>query len=161
MRRLRHILPLMDKVAFASTRKRLLAGFLLVAAAALALMGATQLMGRSAHSALPLGLAVEDPAPSLPSGAQWVCAQALAGPVRLARDGQMLVFVSLDTNTTANLVWPRGFSARLLDGRAELIARDGSVIAREGDVLGDLGGGGTADGFHVCSVAEKVYGPIL
>lgn len=149
----------MESVASGSTRKRLLAGPKLVSAV-LALVGVTQLMGCGAHSALPLGLAVEDPAPPLPSGTQWACPQALAGPVRLARDGQMLVVVSLDTNATANLVWPRGFSARLLDGRAELIARDGSVIAREGDVLGDLGGGGTGDGFHVCSVAETVYGPI-
>jgi hypothetical protein len=146
----------MDRLSFLP---RPLNGFRLVAAAALALMGA-QLMGCNAHSALPLGLAVEDPAPFLPSGATWACAQALAGPVRPERDGQMLVFVSLDTETTAKLVWPRGFSARLLDGQAELIGRDGSVIAREGDDLRDLGGGSTGDGFHVCSIAEKVYGPI-
>jgi hypothetical protein len=151
----------MDKGAFPSTRRRLLAGFLLVAVA-LALLGATQLIGHSAHSSMPLGLAVEDPAPPLPSGAQWACPQARAGPVRLARDGQMLVFFSLDAKITANLVWPRGFSARLLDGRAELIARDGSVIGREGDVLDGMSGGlgATGDAFHVCAVAGKGYDPI-
>jgi len=50
----------------------------------------------------------------------------------------LLVFVSLDTKTTAKPRLAARIQARLLDGRAELIARDGSVIAREGDVLGDL-----------------------
>ena len=70
------------------------------------------------------------------------------------------LFVSLDTKSVADLVWPRGFSARLLDGRAELNRRDGSVIAREGDVLDDMGGGGMGGAFHVCTVAGKNYGPI-
>jgi hypothetical protein len=141
--------------------RRLLAGFVVVASAVV-LLGATQLIGRNAHSALPLGLAVEDPAPPLPSGAQWACPQARAGPVRLARDGQTLVFLALDAKITADLVWPRGFSARLLDGRAELVGRDGSVIARDGDVLDEMGGGltGTGDAFHVCFVAGKGYDPI-
>ena len=141
-------------------RKGLFAGFLVVAFAVL-LLGASQLMGRSAHSALPLGLAVEDPAPPLPSGAHWACAQARAGPARLAQDGQTIVFVSLGAKITDDLVWPRGFTARLLDGRAELIGRDGSVIARDGDVLDGIGGGvgATGDAFHVCSVAGKGYDP--
>lgn len=142
-------------------RKGLLAGFVVVACA-LAFLGATQLMGRSAHSSLPLGLAVEDPAPPLPSGAQWACLQARAGPVRVVQVGQMLDFVSLDGKTTAHLVWPRGFTARDLDRRAELIARDGSVIARDGDVLDGMSGGvgATGNAFHVCSVGGKVYDPI-
>ena len=142
-------------------RKGLLAGFVVVACA-LAFLGATQLMGRNAHSALPLGLAVEDPAPPLPSGAQWACPQAVAGPVRVVQVGQMLAFVSLDGKTTVDLVWPRGFTARDLDGRAELIARDGSVIARGGDVLDAMGGGlgATGNAFHVCSFAGNVYDPI-
>jgi hypothetical protein len=74
----------------------------------------------------------------------------------------MLAFVSLDAKITADLVWPRGFSARLLDGRAELVGRDGSVIAREGDVLDGMSGGlgATGDAFHVCFVAGKGYDPI-
>jgi hypothetical protein len=142
-------------------RRGLLASIVAVACAA-ALVGAIQLTGRSAHSALPLGLAVEDPAPHLPAGAQWACALAEALPVRPAQDGQTLVFISLEGKHTVDLVWPRGFSARLLDGRAELIGRDGSVIARDGDVLGGIGGGvgSTGDAFHVCSVAGKSYYPI-
>ena len=128
---------------------------------AIAVFGASQLV-QSAHSALPLGLAVDDPAPQLPSGASWACAQARAGPVRVARDEQMLVFTSLDGKSTADLIWPREFTARLLDGRAELVARDGTVVAREGDVLDDLGGGigATGNAFHICSVAGKGYDPV-
>ena len=142
-------------------RRGLIASFVVVACA-VALVGAFQLTGRSAHSALPLGLAVEDPGPPLPSGAQWACPLAEALPVRLAKDGQTLVFISLDAKHTVDLVWPRGFTARLLDGRAELIGRDGSVIARDGDVLDGIGGGvGSAgDAFHVCSVAGTSYYPI-
>jgi hypothetical protein len=142
-------------------RRGMLAGFVAVACA-LAVVGAIQLTGRSAHSALPLGLAVEGPAPPLPSGASWACPQAEALPVRPAQDGQTLVFISLDGKRTVDLVWPRGFSARLLDERAELIGRNGSVIARDGDVLDGIGGGlgSTGDAFHVCSVAGKGYDPI-
>ena len=133
-----------------------------VVACAIALLGASQLVGRSAHSGLPLGLAVEEPAPPLPSGAFSVCNQARAGPVRVARDGQMLVFTSLAGKTAADLIWPRGFTARLLDGRAELVARDGSVIARDGDVLDGMSGGigATGNAFHICSVAGKGYDPV-
>jgi hypothetical protein len=142
-------------------RRGLLASFVVVACAT-ASVGVLQLTGHGAHSALPLGLAVEDPATPLPPGAQWACALAEALPVRPAQDGQTLVFISLDGTRTVDLVWPRGFSARLLDGRAELIGRDGSVIARDGDVLGGIGGGvgSTGDAFHVCSVAGGSYYPI-
>jgi len=36
------------------------------------------------------------------------------------------------------LVWPNGFSARLLHGRAELVPPNGSVLAREGAVISNL-----------------------
>jgi hypothetical protein len=38
-------------------------------------------------------------------------------------------------------VWPAGWSARLVDGRAELVTPDGFVLAREGDIIRHPGGG--------------------
>jgi hypothetical protein len=39
-------------------------------------------------------------------------------------------------------VWPPGWSARLLSGRAELLNPEGAVVAWDGDVIRGLGGGG-------------------
>jgi len=70
-----------------------------------------------------------------------------------------LVLVSSTTGDQVSVVWPHGFSARLLDGQAQLVAPDGTIVAREGDVLSDLGGAEEANGFGVCSIGEKTYLP--
>ena len=47
------------------------------------------------------------------------------------------------------VVWPRGFSARILpNGRLEILAPNGTVMARDGDTI-SVGG---ADYEHVCRV---------
>ncbi len=52
------------------------------------------------------------------------------------------------------LTWPSGFSARLLpSGRLEILAPNGTVIARDGDTI-KLGG---ADYMHVCRVQSVQY----
>jgi hypothetical protein len=52
------------------------------------------------------------------------------------------------------VVLPNGFSARILpSGRLEILAPDGSVVARDGDTL-SLGG---ADYMHVCRVQGVIY----
>jgi hypothetical protein len=63
------------------------------------------------------------------------------------------------TGSPTPIVWVYGFSARLVDGKAELVAPDGTVVAREGDVLSNLGGGlgSTGDAFHVCSIGSTTY----
>jgi hypothetical protein len=68
---------------------------------------------------------------------------------RLSLQGTELVLGNGD------VVWPRGFSARLLNGKAELVGPDGTVIAREGDHLeGQILGGYHGDGqFHVDCVS--------
>jgi len=47
------------------------------------------------------------------------------------------------------MIWPRGFSMRVLpSGRLEILAPDGTLVARDGDTV-KLGG---ADYMHVCRV---------
>jgi hypothetical protein len=84
--------------------------------------------------------------------------------VHVLHDGDAVAFETV-TGKRMDLVWPRGFSARLLDGRAEVVAPDGSVVAREGDELpsGTLGGspsGTLAEpGFDICQVNSAYYPP--
>lgn len=110
--------------------------------------------------ATSLPLPTEPPAITLPSGAQYACAAALLLPVRVVVQGGAISFVSVATGTEMRLVWPRGFTARSVGGRAEIVAPDGSVLAREGDVLSGLGGGvGVGDAFHICSIGGTIYLP--
>lgn len=74
------------------------------------------------------------------------CHTALLPPIRVERDGGAMVFTRVDTAERRSVVWPNGFSARLMDGRAELVAPDGSVLAHEGDVISNIGGGSAANG---------------
>jgi hypothetical protein len=59
------------------------------------------------------------------------------------------------------VIWPRGFSARIADGRAELVAPDGQVVGIEGETI-DLAGGGRPpndEAFVACTVAGVSYPP--
>ena len=52
------------------------------------------------------------------------------------------------------VIWPRGFSARLLpSGRLDILAPNGAVVARDGDTIA-LGG---ADYMHICRVQSVGY----
>lgn len=80
--------------------------------------------------------------------------------VRLVWDGEPdtgPTFTTLDGNGY-DLMWPRGFSARIREGRIELIDPSGTVVARGGDELPELGGATTN---IVCRVGQFVYGPAL
>ncbi len=109
--------------------------------------------------AAALALKTDAPATPVPNAA-WACPAALLAPVRGLRDGDTVVFRMVPDDSVITLTWPRGFSARLVSGRAEIVAPDGTVIARESDVLTDmLGGAGDAQGFHICSVNNRIYSP--
>lgn len=71
---------------------------------------------------------------------------ALVSPIRVERDGGAMVFTRVDIGERRSVVWPSGFSARLMDGRAELVYPDGSVLAGEGDVISNLAGAAADNG---------------
>lgn len=95
------------------------------------------------------------PAASGP-GPGRACAESTPVSVRVVREGDALV-VETVTGERMALVWPRGFSARLLDGRAEIVAPDGSVVAREGDELASGTLSGPSSG--ICGVNGVYYPP--
>lgn len=105
--------------------------------------------------ATALTLETAAPATSDP-GPGWACAESTPVSVRVVREGDAVVIKTV-TGERIDLVWPRGFSARLLDGRAEIVAPDGSVVAREGDEIpsGTLSGPAS----DICGVNGVYYPP--
>ena len=101
------------------------------------------------QGATPLALATE-PAHVLPT---MTCHTALLSPARVAVAGNELVLVPESGGEPDKIVWPAGWKAWRVAGRAELVSRDGIVIGREGDIIEGFGGGvGTDDAFHVCAI---------
>jgi len=101
--------------------------------------------------------------PALPAGATRLhiateppnlnmsCAAAALVPVRVATSGDELILVTVGTGESVRVVWPSGFGAWRVDGRAVVADPWGRVVGREGDVLDSLGGGlGPDDAFHIC-----------
>jgi hypothetical protein len=93
----------------------------------------------------------------LQSGEMPSCELAALGNVRVEVSGTTLLLVNVATGQSVNVVWPYGFSARLAGGRGEIVASDGAVVGREGDVLNNLGGGYHGTNFNVCMVGSEIY----
>ena len=101
------------------------------------------------RDATPLALATE-PAHLVPTMA---CPTALLLPARVAIADNALVLVPEAGGDPIKIVWPNGWVAWRLAGRAELISRDGTIVGREGDIVAGFGGGvGIDDAFHVCVI---------
>lgn len=83
------------------------------------------------------------------------CDDALLQPVRFARIGEEAVFMSVATNDKVEILWPKDFRARLVDGRSELLDSFGVIVAVEDEVLDDVGGSG--DPFNACSIGGRYY----
>lgn len=80
------------------------------------------------------------------------CPAVLLAPVIVRRDGDAMVFVGEATGRAVDVAWPSGWTARVTNGRAELIEPFGRVFAREADVISNrLTGGIGVDGvFSIC-----------
>ena len=65
--------------------------------------------------AAALALKTDAPATPVPNAA-WACPAALLAPVRVLRDGDTVVFRLVPADSVITLIWPRGFSARLVSG---------------------------------------------
>ena len=84
-----------------------------------------------------------------PSG--FSCGMAALTPIRVEQDGVSMVFVNETGDTRVPAVWPNGYSARLLNGRAELVQPNGAVLARDGDLIKNLASGAADNGdFLIC-----------
>jgi hypothetical protein len=109
------------------------------------------------------------PGPAVPAGATRLhiatgrphlipafgCPAAALAPARVETAGEELILVSQANDEPVRVVWPSGWTAWRVDGRAELVSRDGTVIGREGDVIDGFGGGvGLDDAFHVCIIGS-------
>ena len=102
----------------------------------------------------PLELTVAPPAGVHRPTGGWFCNQARwTGRLEVVEGALVVVKGS-------PVVWPRGFSARVAGDVAELVAPDGSVVARAGERFSAGGGYGPAsDAFLACTVAGRNYSP--
>lgn len=118
------------------------------------------------EGAISLPLAADLPPLSVPDGVEvGACPAALHEPVTLQVDRTakppILHFLGAD-GREVGLQWSIGISAREIDGVAEVVMPDGSLIVREGEEsVMALGGGGLGAGnvFGVCLTAPHRLDP--
>lgn len=116
--------------------------------------------------ATALPLAADLPPLSVPDGVELAaCPEALHEPVTLEVDRSarppVLHFLAAD-GREVGLQWSIGISAREIDGVAEVVMPDGTLIVREGEEsVVALGGGflGAGDVFSVCLTTPHTMDP--
>ena len=104
--------------------------------------------------AIALNLHTAPPEANIPEN--WACAGDTIEPARVARVGDGVVFILQATGQSIDLVWPRGFSAWLQNGHAEVVAPGGTIVLREGDVFSDIISGVP----EICEVDGVFYPPV-
>ena len=98
------------------------------------------------------------PPPGLPALDVGGCASAEIEPVVISRHSDSLLFTSKGDGAVRPLAWPAGFSARRLNGTAELVTPLGNVYGREGDTLSHLAGNHLESGdIAVCFASSDQY----
>lgn len=110
----------------------------------------TRLLGLIAVAILVGGCSATPVSPS-PLSARMsgsVCLDAIAA-AKIGHSGSAVTFTDPTTGAIENLTLPASLSTRVVNGRGELLAPDGTVIGSEPGVL-TLGGGGSP--FAVCTV---------
>lgn len=86
------------------------------------------------------------------------CPAAQVQPLRVELVDGEIAFSVADDGARVSVSWPPGFSARLLDGRAELVTSEGEVLARDSDVISNLAGG-AADNGDILVCISLAYPP--
>ena len=113
------------------------------------------------QGATPLALRTQPPRWHFPL-APRACPLAGLVPIKPVRDGNALTFESVADQQRVPVVFPNGFAAWLERGRATLVAPEGVVVAREGDILKGLGGASADNGdFLVCFTGPHEYDDVV
>ena len=92
-----------------------------------------------------------------PAPAQ-ACMEALAMGT-LVFDPRSTLAIGGPSGERTPVMWPFGYSARLVDGTLELLDNRGQLVAREGDRIEMGGGFGAGNLFYACSGSVQRTGP--
>ena len=80
------------------------------------------------------------------------CMEAVLADAHVTHRGRELVTVS---GLGVEIVWPYGYTARLVDGKALVLDAGGNPVVREGETFDGGGGFGADDAWHLCTIEVK------